>query len=130
VEVIHANSPEAKGRVERFFVTLQDRLVKEMRLRGIRTLEEGNTFLDTYLPLYSRRFSVCPRGRDNLHRPLVKGMDLDTILCIKTERTLRNNFTVAHNKKLYQIEDTINASKVIVHDRIDGSWAITIKIGR
>jgi hypothetical protein len=127
VEVVHANSPQAKGRIERLFGTLQDRLVKEMRLRGISTLEEGNQFLEEYLPLYNRRFSVSPKGKDNLHRPLVKGLDLDTILCRRTERTLRNDFTVAHNHQLYQIEETIRASKVMVQDRIDGSIRIHYK---
>ena len=127
VEVLHANSPQAKGRIERLFGTLQDRLVKEMRLRRIRTLEEGNQFLEEYLPLYNRRFSVSPKGKDNLHRPLVKGLDLDTILCRRTERALRNDFTVAHNHKLYQIEETIQTSKVMVQDRIDGSIRIHYK---
>jgi len=125
VEVIHAHSPQAKGRIERLFGTFQDRLVKEMRLRGICSIEEANKFLEEYLPLYNKRFSVCPRGQDNLHRPLVKGLDLDTILCIKTDRTLRNDFTVAHNNKLYQIEAKINASTVVVQDRIDGSLVMT-----
>jgi hypothetical protein len=127
VEVLHANSPQAKGRIERLFGTLQDRLVKEMRLRGIRTLEEGNQFLKEYLPVYNRRFSVCPKERGDFHRPLAKGMDLDKILCIKTERTLRNDFTVAHNHKLYQVEERLNASKVRVDDRMDGSVVITYK---
>ncbi len=121
VEVIHATSAPAKGRVERLFGTLQDRLVKEMRLRGIRTVQEGNAFLKQYLPGYNRRFSLPPQERSNLHRPLPLGMNLDSILCIKTERTLRNDFTVAHNSKLYQIEDRTHASKVLVHEQIDGS---------
>jgi hypothetical protein len=121
VEVIHAHSPQAKGRIERLFRTFQDRVVKEMRLRGIRTLEEANQFLEEYLPLYNKRFSVCPKEKDNFHRPLPKGLALDTILCVKTERSLRNDFTVAHNKKLYQIEDTVRAAKVVVQERIDGS---------
>jgi len=129
VEVIHAHSPQAKGRIERLFGTLQDRLVKEMRLRGIRTLEEGNQFLEDYLPLYNRRFSVCPKEGDNFHRPLPRGLALDTILCIKTERALRNDYTVAHNKKLYQIEETIKASKVMVQERVDGSMIMTHKGG-
>src|SRR4030042_6235159 len=77
VKVIHANSPQAKGRVERLFGTLQDRLVKEMRLRGIQAIEEGNAFLKQYLPIYNRRFSVPPRERDNVHRSLPKGFNLD-----------------------------------------------------
>jgi len=127
VEVRHANSPQAKGRIERLFRTLQDRLVKEMRLRGIRTLEEANVFLEQYLPIYNRRFAVSPRERENLHRPLGRGLDLDAILCIKTERTLRNDFTVAHQRKLYQVEDKVNTSKVMVQDRMDGSIRITHK---
>jgi hypothetical protein len=127
VEVSHAHSPQAKGRIERLFRTFQDRLVKEMRLRGIRSIEEGNRFLEEYLPLYNKRFSVGPKEKEDFHRPVPKGMDLDAILCIKTERTLRNDFTVAHNRKLYQVEDTIKASKVMVQDRIDGSMVMTHK---
>ena len=124
VEVSHAHSPQAKGRIERLFRTFQDRVIKEMRLRGIRTIEEGNTFLEGYLPLYNKRFSVRPREKENFHRPLPKGLDLDAILCIKTQRTLRNDFTVAYNRKLYQVEDKIHASKVMVQERIDGSMRI------
>lgn len=127
VEVIHANSPQAKGRIERLFRTLQDRLIKEMRLRGIRTIEEANHFLEEYLPLYNRRFAICAKGEDDLHRPVGKGVDLDGILCIKTQRTLRNDFTVAHNKKLYQIEDKLRGTKVIVQDRLDGSLVMTYR---
>jgi transposase len=127
VEVRHANSPQAKGRIERLFGTLQDRLVKEMRLRGIRTLEEANLFLEEYLPLYNRRFSVSPIERGDLHRPLGRGLDLDAILCKKTQRALRNDFTVAHNGKLYQVGEAIQSSKVMVQDRIDGSLRIYYK---
>ena len=127
VEVLHAHSPQAKGRIERLFRTFQDRVVKEMRLRGIRTLEEANQFLEEYLPLYNKRFCVCPKGQDNFHRPLPKGLVLDTILCIKTERSLRNDFTVAHSRKLYQIEETVKASKVMVQERADGSMIMTHK---
>jgi transposase-like protein len=125
VEVTHAHSPQAKGRIERLFRTFQDRLIKEMRLKGIKTIEEGNKFLEAYLPIYNKRFSVRPREKEDLHRPLPRGIDLDAILCTKTERTLRNDFTVAHNHKLYQIEEATKASKVIVQDRMDGSMRIT-----
>ena len=124
VEVSHAHSPQAKGRIERLFRTFQDRVVKEMRLGGLRSIEEGNQFLEGYLPLYNKRFSVCPKEKDDFHRPLPKGVDLDAILCIKTERALRNDFTVAYHRKLYQVEDTIKASKVMVQDRIDGSMVM------
>jgi len=121
VEVIHANSPQAKGRIERLFGTLQDRLVKEMRLRGIRTIEEANGFLEDYLPWYNRRYGVCPKEKGDLHRPVDRGVKLEEILCIQTERTLRNDFTVAHNKKLYQIEEKVRGTRVIVQERLDGS---------
>lgn len=110
-----------------YSILYQVRLVKEMRLRGIRTIEEGNQFLEEYLPLYNKRFTVGPKEKDDLHRPLAKGVDLDAILCIKTDRALRNDFTVAHNRKLYQVEDTIKASTVMVQDRIDGSMMIIHK---
>ena len=127
VEVIHANSPQAKGRIERLFGTLQDRLVKEMRLRGIRTIEEANGFLEDYLPWYNRRYGVCAKEKGDLHRPVGRGMKLEEIFCIKTERTLRNDFTVAHNKKLYQIEDKVRGTQVIVQERLDGSLVIVYK---
>ena len=124
VELIHANSPQAKGRVERLFNTLQDRLVKEMRLRGIRSIAEANEFLREYLPVYNRRFTKKAAQRENLHRPVPKGLNLDRILCIKTERTLRNDFTIAHDRKLYQIEEVITTKKLMVEEYTDGSMAI------
>ncbi|HOG18779.1 MAG TPA: ISNCY family transposase, partial [Syntrophales bacterium] len=87
VEVIHALSPQAKGRIERLFGVLQDRLVKEMRLRGIRTKEEANAFLEEYLPRYNERFTVCPAEETDIHVKLPASLDLDAYLCIKTERT-------------------------------------------
>jgi hypothetical protein len=127
VDVIFAHSAQAKGRVERLFRTFQDRLVKEMRLRKIRLIEEANSFLKEYLPVYNKRFSVPAAKSADLHRPLPKDIDLDRILCVKTARTLRNDFTVAYNCKLYQVEDNIRASKVVVEERIDGSMVIAHK---
>jgi hypothetical protein len=125
VEVIHANSPQAKGRVERLFGTLQDRLVKEMRLKNIRTIQEANIFLDRYLPVHNRRFTVVPLRKENLHRDIPTGVNLNDIFCVKTRRVLRNDFTIAHNRKLYQIQNHIRTSAVLVHDRMDGSMAVT-----
>ena len=73
VKVIHAHSPQAKGRVERLFNTFQDRLVKELRLAGIATLEAANRFLEAYLPRYNRRFAVQPAQAADLHRPIPAG---------------------------------------------------------
>jgi len=125
VKPIHAHSPQAKGRVERMFKTLQDRLVKEMRIKGIRSIEEANTFLEGYLPLYNKRFAVKPAEREDLHRDVPKGLNLDMILCIRTERRLRNDFTVAHNKNLYQVMDSVKAVKVMVEERVNGTMLIT-----
>lgn len=124
VQVIHAHSPQAKGRVERAFGTLQDRLVKEMRLRGTKSIEEGNEFLDEYLPLHNRKFAVKPKETSDLHRNIPRGLNINRILCIKTDRVLRNDFTVTHNKRLYQIEDNIKAEKVTVEERIAGTMVI------
>jgi hypothetical protein len=127
VEVIHAHSAPAKGRIERLFGTLQDRLVKEMRLRGIKSIEEANGFLEGYWPIYNRKFAVGAREEGDLHRSLPRGLHLDHILCMKASRVLRNDFTVAYNKKLYQIEDPIRATQVQVHERLDGSIVLLSK---
>jgi transposase len=120
VEVIHASSPQAKGRVERLFGVLQDRLVKEMRLRGIKTKEEANVFLEEYLPRYNKRFGVCPAHEADVHVKLPRSVDLDEYLCIKTERTIRNDNTIALDGRLYQIEEP-GGKKVVVQERLDGS---------
>ena len=127
VDVIFANSAPAKGRVERNFKTFQDRLVKEMRLRKIRTIPQANSFLRHYLPGFDKRFGVEPVKDADLHRPLPAGIDLDAILCIKKDHPVRNDFTVVHDKKLYQILDRINAKKVTVEQRINGRMLITYK---
>ena len=127
VEVIYANSPQAKGRIERLFKTFQDRLIKELRLEKAKTIDEANKVTKHFLSKYAKRFSVKASRSDDLHRPIPKGIDLDGILCIKEEHVLRNDFTVAHDKKLYQIEDNIRAKKVTVGQRIDGSMIITHK---
>ena len=127
VRVIHANSPQAKGRVERIFNTFQDRLVKELRLEKISSIDEANKFLGQYLAGYARRFGKEPAKDGDLHRACPKDVDLDRILCIRTERALRNDFTVAHDKKLYQIENNVRAKKVIVEEYADSSMRIYYK---
>jgi hypothetical protein len=127
INVIYADSPQAKGRIERLFSTFQGRLIKEMRLRSIKSIQEGNMFLKHYLPAYSRRFAVAPANDTNLHRPLRKGVDLGAVFCIKTIRVLRNDFTVAYNGKLYQIEDNPNTTKITVEERANGSMHISYR---
>ena len=124
VEVIHANSPQAKGRIERLFKTLQDRLIKEREKDNISTKEDANGFLEKYLPKYNKKFSNLPANTANLHRKIPKGLNLDSIFSIKTKRVLRNDWTVTHNKQLYQIEETPSNTRikiVIVEERIDNT---------
>jgi hypothetical protein len=124
VEIIHAYSPQAKGRIERLFGTFQDRVVKEMRLAGVTNIAEGNAFLDGYLSEYNRKYAKEAAQKEDFHRPVANKRALDRILSIKTNRALRNDFTIAHNKKLYQIRSNIRARTVTVEERTDGSMRI------
>ena len=126
VVISHANSPQAKGRIERCFGTFQDRLVKELRLAGIKNKEEANKFLETYLPEYNRRFSVPAVKKANLHQKAPGAKELKKVLCVKTKRALRKDGVVRHNNGFYQIEDVIRRStrSVMVEDWIDGSMHI------
>ena len=124
--VIYANSAPAKGRVERGFGTHQDRLVKEMRLAGIKTGDEANEFLEWYLPKHNRKFSISPAKKANLHRKSPGKKELKKILCRKTERHLRKDAVIEHNKKFYQVEDIPRKriKTVMVEDRLDGSMHV------
>jgi hypothetical protein len=101
--VIHAHSPQAKGRVERLFRTFQDRLIKEMRLSRIRTLPEANRFLKGFLARYNRRFSRAPRQPGNLHRPVPAGEFLGRALCVKTPRVVTNDGTIQFGGRRLQL---------------------------
>lgn len=125
VELIPAHSPQAKGRVERLVKAFQDRLVKELRLARIASLKAANRFLEGYLPVYNRRFAVRPTQAADLHRPPPHGRELAAILCLKTTRCLRNDFTIAHQGQLYQIHDTVRATYVQVEERLDGTLQLT-----
>ena len=125
VEIIPAHSPQAKGRIERLFKTLQDRLVKEMTIKGINTIAEANRFLGKYLAVHNKRFAVKAKDPSDLHRAIPAGLNLDKILCIRTKRTLRNDFTIAHNKKLYQIEKAVRTKELTVEDLVNGSMFIS-----
>jgi transposase len=124
IEMIHAHSPQAKGRIERVFKTLQDRLVKEMRLAGIATCEEANKFLKTYLPKFNARFKVDARLPGDLHRPVDKTIKIDEILSVQTEHVLRNDRTVLHERRLYQVLAKTRAKRVEVFEYLNGRMAI------
>jgi hypothetical protein len=126
IQIICANSCQAKGRVERANKTLQDRLVKELRLRGISTIEEANSFLPEFIEDYNNRFSKLPISTFNAHRPLLPHEDLKNIFCWKEDRTVTYNLTVQYDKRLYLIEDSLKNRKlrrkrITVHDYDDGS---------
>ena len=83
-----------------------------MRLKGISTIAEANKFLKHYLPLYNRKFACKAQKEEDLHRAIPKEMNLDNIpSCIGTERAVRNDNTIAHKKKLYQIEESVKGAK-------------------
>ena len=123
VSVIHANSPQAKGRIERLFRTFQDRVVKEMRLRGVKSKEKANAFLEEYLPVYNRRFMRVAKSKVDLHRKIPRSIQLKQALSIQTERVLRNDNTVRHEGKFYQIQERWTRrrpKRIVVQERVDG----------
>jgi transposase len=104
IQIICANSPQAKGRVERANQTLQDRLVKELRLRNLATIEAGNKYLPEFCEDFNRRFALPPRSTHDAHRPLLKKENLDLILTRQDTRLLSKNLTIQFNKVIYQIQ--------------------------
>lgn len=104
IQIICANTPQAKGRVERVNQTLQDRLPKEMRLRGIANMADGNTYLPEFMADLNQRFAVAPRSSVNAHRPLTTQDDLARILTWQELRTLSKNLTLQFHKTVYQIQ--------------------------
>jgi hypothetical protein len=124
VDVIHAHSPQAKGRIERSYRTLQDRLVKELRLAGASSIDQANAVLGRYLRFYNRRFRQPPAQAGDLHRPLPERVDLGAVLSIQTRRSLRNDRTVAHDNQLFQITHEVLAKQVVVEERTSGALRI------
>jgi len=104
IQILCANSPQAKGRVERVIQTLQDRLPKEMRLRGISNMTAGNAYLPEFITDLNQRFAVEPRSSVNAHRPLTAKEDLARILTWQETRTLSKNLTLQFHKTVYQIQ--------------------------
>jgi transposase len=104
INLIIAGSPQAKGRVERLFGTFQDRLISEMRLRSISTKDRANGFLhEEFLSDFNRRFTVKAAKRGSAYRKLPREINLDTILCIKMERTVQKDNTISYKGRVFQI---------------------------
>src|SRR5438445_4015149 len=127
---IAAHSPQAKGRVERHFGTAQDRLVKGMRVSGVKTIEQANEYLtNDYLVWWQRELTVEAANPDDAHRPLYKCHDLAASLSYVETRQVRNDYTLRWDGKLYQIERQavmtgLRRANVRVEQRLDGSLAV------
>ena len=125
VRYVAANSPQAKGRIERAFRTLQDRLVKELRLKGVSTIKQANLYVERkFLPKWNRDFTIPPAISADAHRP-IDGLDLKVILAVQVTRTVANDFTVRHKGTLYQIEPVeavrgLRKSKVLMEEPLEG----------
>lgn len=110
VKIIYARSPQAKGRVERLFRTLQDRLVKELALKKITTVEEANKLLlDYFLDKFNKKFSVPPKSETSFFRPINEEYDLNHIFCYKYKRIINNDFTIRFANRLFQLKSTSNS---------------------
>jgi len=120
IQVIHANSPQAKGRVERLFKTLQDRLVKELRLAGAKTIEEANVVLEKFLVRHNARFVVPARESGNMHRSWTDEMDMEDIFAIHTPHVMRNDNTVVHQGQWFQILTNTRAKEVVLRHALNG----------
>jgi hypothetical protein len=103
---ICANTPAAKGRVERAHLTMQDRLVKELRLEGISSIEAANAFMPTYVDHYNALFGKVPRNAHDAHRPVRPDEDLDSIFAWREQRKVTSNLTLHYERKLYLLADT------------------------
>jgi transposase len=126
VELICAHSPQAKGRVERVFGTLQDRLVKEMTLAGVKTTVEANAFLQTYIPKFNAQFSVRAGKEGDAYVTVPSTTDLDQVFSSQEDRRVGNDFTVRFENDWYQIEKeqsstVLRRDLVVVEKRLDGS---------
>lgn len=107
IDIIFANSPQAKGRVERANRTLQDRLIKEMRLEGICSIAEANAWLPCFIEHFNQKFAKCARNSKNLHRPLTEShLELDDIFTWQEPRKVTKNLTLTYDKCIYLLEPT------------------------
>jgi len=132
IQIICADTPQAKGRVERVIETLQDRLVKELRLQGISDIDRANAFLPDYREEFNQRFAVQPRSNHDAHRPLLETENLDIILTHQETRTLSKNLTVQYNKTIYQIQSkrpgyAMRNAQVTVCENAKGNITILYK---
>lgn len=126
IEWIPAYSPQAKGRVERLFETLQDRLLKELRVAQVKTLSEANRFLEeVFLPFWQERFTTPPREAQDAHRSL-GGLDLESVLSLRETRLVTGDYTLAYKGRRWAVPRPLivpglRKSRVVVEQRLDGT---------
>jgi transposase len=133
INIIHAHSPQAKGRVERANGTMQDRLVKELRLKDISSIEDANKYLreSDFMLKHNERFAVKPAQGGDAHRP-AQNYDLEATFCRREARILANDYTIAFNKQYYQLEKQQRTiirpkDKITVSTFLDGSISLSIR---
>src|SRR5690349_8552572 len=129
IDIICANSPQAKGRVERAFGTLQDRMVKELRLAGVSSMAAANAWLPGFITAYNTRFGRDPANAKDLHRPLAPADDLDELLAWREERTVKRNLTLHYDRIMLILDPTpltrgLARKKVEVVNYPDGRFAV------
>ncbi len=132
IESLLARSPQAKGRVERVNRTLQDRLIKEIRLRNINNINDANEYLREFLEEFNRKFSKEPRGQFDAHRPLELGTDLERILTRLEMRTVSKDLCISIHNTYYKIMESpitnkLEKQKVEVRQKLDGSFKLFFK---
>lgn len=135
IQVICANSPQAKGRIERLFGTLQDRMVKEMRLVDIKNRDDANPFMyEKYIPDHNKRFSVQAHNENDAHRPLTDDVRnrLHSIFSIHSKRKVNNDYTIRFKGEWFQLEATQDTTvykrdEIIIEEHLDGTIHIRLK---
>jgi hypothetical protein len=129
IDIICANTAQAKGRVERANRTLQDRLVKELRLRGISSIDQGNLYLDEFREAFNKRFARVPVNETDVHRELTEFDNMDVIFSWQEERTVTNSLTIQYDRVVYLLEPNplttqLSRKKVKIYDYPDGTIEI------
>jgi len=134
INVISAHSPQAKGRVERLNETLQDRLVKELRLRRIDNVEDANIFLKEYEKIFDNKFGVKAKKEGDLHVPLTEKEleSLDAIFSVHSKRLVRNDYTIQFKKQWIQLAElqptgVLRKDSVLIEERLDGTLHISLR---
>lgn len=128
IEMFPASSPQAKGRIERLWETLQSRLVTEFRINKIKNIDEANEFLKEYILKYNSKFSVEPISKTNMFLKLPKRYDLDELLCVRFERTIDNAGVFSINNSKFQILDKSLPPKTKVQIYISQKIGMRVKV--